>query len=119
VSDSSNTHLLDFIDGKEYQLEVIGDEVVVMDFGPAWGNMVRMIGASMRGDAAETTKRLHEFMQPNEPVFSFTATPELRALIFEANEWFDTHGEEANEAMCDRIQQIAEPIIRAKLNSSK
>jgi hypothetical protein len=99
----SNSHLIE-VDGIEYHLEVLGDEVVVLDFTEPWANFCRALTGD--GDA------LRKFAEPNQPTFSFAATPELKALIFEANEYFDTHNEEASEEMDARITALAAPYIR-------
>jgi hypothetical protein len=106
----ANSHLIE-IDGREYELEVIGDEIVVCDFRKLEVKMIRALT-----QPSEETGR--DFMRPREPLFSFPASPELRALIFEANEYFDKHDEEASPEMCARIDELATPTVRELLRQA-
>lgn len=101
----SNSYLIE-VDEHEYDLEAIGDEIVVSDFAKTEGKMIKAL-------LEPSAKSFHDLVRPTDPLFSFPATAELWTLIFAANDWFDIHGEEANEWMDKRITELATPHIRA------
>lgn len=97
------THLAE-VDGREFHLELIGDEIVVSDFG----KKEREMYDALTKPSAETVRN---FMRPVEPLFSFAATPEMRALIIAADDWFEKRGD-ANGWMCGRLDELAAPYVR-------
>ena len=111
----NNAHLLDPIEGVEYQVELIGSEAVVTNFSEPWESLVRLTGAAMNDPEAMRQDDWRRVTQPDPILFSFPAGEELRRLVFAASRWFDEHGETANEEMDRRIQALVEPEVRAWL----
>lgn len=98
-----DTHLIE-VDGREYELEAIGTEIVVRDFTEPWANFCDML-------RAPTGQKINKFLSPNVWLFSFE-DPECKRLINEANDYFDNHQEEASEELDDKITAIAAAHIR-------
>jgi hypothetical protein len=102
----ANSHLVE-VDGREWLIEVIGDEAVAADFNVLERNLYE----AMRGSA----DALSNLTKPPKAAFSFPASGELRALIFAANKYFDEHDETADEGLDQRITELVEPFIRGKV----
>lgn len=98
-----NSYLIE-VDGVEYDLEVIGSEIVVREFTQDWKNLMD----TLRGEEGAAER----LTAPPVPLFSLPGIPKLNSLIFRANEYFDTHDETTDPVMDDEITAIAAPYIR-------
>lgn len=101
-----NSYLVE-VDGVEYDLEVIGAEIVVREFTEDWRNLME----TLQGKEGA----MERLARPPVPLFSLPAIPKLRSLIFRANEHFDTHNETADPVMDAEITALAAPHIREYL----